>query len=67
MQSPNNKTTKNKRINRILQVLPGSAEGRRTSLFSATMTSKVAKLQRASLHKPVRCEVSSSKYQTVKT
>ena len=26
-------------------------------LFSATMTSKVAKLQRASLHKPVKVEV----------
>ncbi len=33
-------------------------------LFSATMTKKVAKLQRASLNNPVKVEV-SSKYQTV--
>jgi len=33
------------------------AEGRTSMLFSATMTSKVAKLQRASLHKPVKVEV----------
>lgn len=37
---------------------------RRTFLFSATMTKKVNKLQRASLQDPVKVEV-SSKYQTV--
>ena len=37
---------------------------RHTFLYSATMTKKVAKLQRASLHNPVKVEV-SSKYQTV--
>ena len=37
---------------------------RSTYLFSATMTKKVAKLQRASLKDPVKVEV-SSKYQTV--
>lgn len=50
-------------LDKILQVLP---KDRNTFLFSATMTSKVAKLQRASLTKPVKCEV-SSKYHTVKT
>jgi ATP-dependent RNA helicase DDX47/RRP3 len=51
-------------INTILAALP--REGRRTYLFSATMTSKVAKLQRASLVDPVRVEV-SEKYGTVST
>jgi superfamily II DNA/RNA helicase len=45
-------------LNKILASLPankGMAGGdRRTFLFSATMTSKVAKLQRASLHKPIK-------------
>lgn len=50
-------------INTILTALP---RDRNTYLFSATMTSKVAKLQRASLRDPVRVEV-SSKYSTVKT
>lgn len=50
-------------INKILAVIPRE---RRTFLFSATMTSKVAKLQRASLVDPVRVEV-SSKFQTPKT
>lgn len=36
-------------------------------LFSATMTSKVESLQRASLSNPLRVSVSSSKYQTVST
>lgn len=48
-------------IDKILKVIPRE---RRTMLFSATMTKKVAKLQRASLHDPVKVEV-SSKYQTV--
>jgi hypothetical protein len=39
---------------------------RTTYLFSATMTSKVAKLQRASLHNPVRVEA-ATKYSTVDT
>ena len=39
---------------------------RHTYLFSATMTKKVAKLQKASLQNPVKVQV-SSKYQTVKT
>jgi ATP-dependent RNA helicase DDX47/RRP3 len=51
-------------INVILASLP--REGRRTFLFSATMTTKVAKLQRASLVDPVRVEV-SEKFQTVQT
>ena len=51
-------------INTILCALP--REGRRTYLFSATMTTKVAKLQRASLVDPVRVEV-SEKYGTVST
>ena len=49
-------------VDKILRVIP--KEGRRTYLFSATMTKKVAKLQRASLKDPVKVEV-SSKYQTV--
>jgi len=48
-------------VDKILKVIPRE---RRTFLFSATMTKKVAKLQRASLRNPVRVEV-SSKYQTV--
>lgn len=40
-------------INTILSVLP---KERNTFLFSATMTSKVAKLQRASLVNPVKIE-----------
>ena len=51
-----------KEIDKLLQVIP---RDRRTYLFSATMTSKVAKLQRASLTNPVKIEV-SKKYQTVK-
>lgn len=48
-------------VDKILKVVPRE---RRTFLFSATMTKKVAKLQRASLHDPVKVEV-STKYQTV--
>jgi len=50
-------------INNILAVIPSD---RRTFLFSATMTSKVAKLQKASLVNPVKVEV-SNKFQTPKT
>lgn len=49
-------------INKILAVIPRE---RRTCLFSATMTSKVAKLQKASLIDPVKVEV-SNKFQTPK-
>lgn len=52
-------------LNKILAVLPSGSE-RRTLMFSATMTSKVAKLQRASLTKPVKVEV-SHKFQTPAT
>lgn len=48
-------------VNKILKVIPRE---RRTLLFSATMTSKVEKLQRAALVDPVKVQV-SSKYQTV--
>ncbi|KAL5018152.1 hypothetical protein ScPMuIL_003874 [Solemya velum] len=48
-------------VNKILKVIPRE---RRTYLYSATMTQKVAKLQRASLQNPVKVEV-SNKYQTV--
>ena len=51
-------------INTILAALP--REERKTYLFSATMTTKVAKLQRASLVDPVRVEV-SEKFATVST
>lgn len=47
-------------LDKILKVLPRE---RRTYLFSATMTKKVKKLQRASLKDPVKVEV-SNKYQT---
>ncbi|PWN48559.1 DEAD-domain-containing protein [Violaceomyces palustris] len=50
-------------IDKLLLAIP---RDRRTMLFSATMTTKVAKLQRASLKNPVRVEV-DSKYTTVKT
>jgi len=48
-------------VNKILRCIPSE---RRSMLFSATMTKKVAKLQRASLKDPVKVEVSGS-YQTV--
>ena len=48
-------------VDKILKCIP---KERRTFLFSATMTKKVQKLERASLKDPVRIEV-SSKYQTV--
>jgi ATP-dependent RNA helicase DDX47/RRP3 len=43
-------------IDKILKLIPNE---RTTYLFSATMTSKVAKLQRASLSNPVRVEISA--------
>ncbi|XP_022916654.1 ATP-dependent RNA helicase DDX47 [Onthophagus taurus] len=48
-------------VDKILKVIPRE---RRTFLFSATMTKKVNKLQRACLQVPVKVEV-STKYQTV--
>ncbi|KAI9678781.1 MAG: ribosomal RNA processing protein [Caeruleum heppii] len=51
-------------LDKILKVLPRE---RRTYLFSATMTSKVESLQRASLANPVRVSISTNKYQTVST
>lgn len=48
-------------VDKILKVIP---RDRRTLLFSATMTKKVQKLQRASLRNPSKVEV-STKYQTV--
>ncbi|VDC06553.1 unnamed protein product [Peniophora sp. CBMAI 1063] len=50
-------------IDKILKAIPRE---RTTYLYSATMTTKVAKLQRASLSNPVRVEV-NSKYSTVST
>jgi ATP-dependent RNA helicase DDX47/RRP3 len=47
-------------IDQVLKVVPRE---RRTQLFSATMTSKVQKLQRACLVSPVKVEV-ASKYST---
>jgi superfamily II DNA/RNA helicase len=46
-----------KEINEILAAIPRK---RQTMLFSATMTSKVKKLQRASLHQPVRVRTKPS-------
>lgn len=51
-------------IDKILKVLPRE---RRTYLFSATMSSKVESLQRASLKNPSKVSISNSKYQTVST
>merc|ERR1711931_363660 len=50
-------------MDEILRQIPRE---RHTYLYSATMTKKVAKLQRASLKDPVKVSV-SSKYQTVET
>ena len=49
-------------LDKILKVLPRE---RRTYLFSATMTSKVEGLQRASLSNPLRVSISTNKYHTV--
>jgi ATP-dependent RNA helicase DDX47/RRP3 len=51
-------------LDKILKVLPRE---RRTYLFSATMSSKVESLQRASLRDPLRVQISTNKYQTVST
>ena len=51
-------------IDKILKVLPRE---RHTYLFSATISSKVESLQRASLSNPVRVSISSNEYQTVST
>jgi ATP-dependent RNA helicase DDX47/RRP3 len=51
-------------IDKILKFVPRE---RRTYLFSATMSSRVESLQRASLRDPVRVSISSNKYQTVST
>ncbi|XP_077476085.1 putative ATP-dependent RNA helicase DDX47 [Stigmatopora argus] len=48
-------------VDKILKVIPRE---RHTFLFSATMTKKVQKLQRAALKDPVKCTV-STKYSTV--
>ncbi|KAJ0974883.1 hypothetical protein J5N97_016848 [Dioscorea zingiberensis] len=52
-----------KEIDEILEAIP---RDRRTYLFSATMTKKVGKLQRACLKNPVKIEA-SSRYSTVDT
>lgn len=44
------------KVDKILKTIP---KERHTYLFSATMTKKVAKLQRASLQNPVKVEVST--------
>lgn len=51
-------------LEKILKFLPRE---RRTFLFSATMSSKVESLQRASLRDPLKVSVSSNKYATVST
>lgn len=48
-------------VDKILKVIPRE---RQTFLFSATMTKKVKKLQRAALRNPVKCAV-NTKYHTV--
>eukprot|EP00128_Syssomonas_multiformis_P001875 Colp12_sorted_trinity150504_noHs@11245 len=50
-------------VDKLLKIIP---KERKTYLFSATMTTKVQKLQRASLRNPVKVEV-STKYSTVDT
>jgi ATP-dependent RNA helicase DDX47/RRP3 len=51
-------------LDKILKFIPRE---RRTFLFSATMSSKVESLTRASLRDPVRISISVTKYQTVAT
>ena len=45
-----------KQLDKILEAIP---KERNTMLFSATMTNKVSKLQRASLSDPIKIEVST--------
>ncbi|KAH8867016.1 ATP-dependent rRNA helicase RRP3 isoform 1 [Schistosoma japonicum] len=49
-------------IEKILCIVPTK---RQTFLFSATMTDKVGKLQRASVHDPVRVSTRKSKFQSL--
>ncbi|KAI0126237.1 P-loop containing nucleoside triphosphate hydrolase protein [Xylariales sp. AK1849] len=51
-------------LEKILKFLPRE---RKTFLFSATMSSKVESLQRASLKDPLRVSITTNKYQTVST
>lgn len=51
-------------LDKLLKFLPRE---RRTFLFSATMSSKVESLQRASLRDPLRVSITTNKYQTVST
>ncbi|KAM4058789.1 DEAD/DEAH box helicase [Hirsutella rhossiliensis] len=51
-------------IDKLLKFIPRE---RRTYLFSATMSSRVESLQRASLRDPVKISISFNKYQTVAT
>ena len=51
-------------IDKILKVVPRE---RKTYLFSATISSKIESLQRASLHDPVRVSIGSDIFQTVST
>lgn len=51
-------------LDKVLKVLPRE---RKTYLFSATISSKVESLQRASLSNPLRVSISSSSHQTVST
>ena len=48
-------------VDKILRAIPRE---RHTALFSATMTAKVKKLQRAALKNPVKVSI-NSKYKTV--
>ena len=57
-------------LHEILEQLPQETDTsivRQTMLFSATMTSQVQKLQRASLKNPVSIQISHSKYATPST
>ncbi|KKA26519.1 hypothetical protein TD95_004837 [Thielaviopsis punctulata] len=51
-------------LDKILKFLPRE---RKTCLFSATMSSKIESLQRASLRDPVRVSITENRYQTVST
>jgi ATP-dependent RNA helicase DDX47/RRP3 len=51
-------------LDKILKILPRE---RKTYLFSATISSKIESLQRASLSNPLKISISTNKYQTVST